>query len=486
MTGSMSGSSTRVYRGAHHSQLPGVPPTLLPGGSVLVVDDEPGIRAALDANFTRKGWRVAGAGSVGEARQRLENDIFDLVVSDIRMPDGDGTEILRCARRLSPEAPTILLTAFGSVPDAVAAMRMGAGDYLIKPIAWEQLESTAARLLGGHLQKQKAEPGAAGILGRSTRLLQALSRARAAATTDASILIEAENGTGKELLARFIHAAGSRAEKPFVAIHCGATPEHQIESELFGHVRVMHPGATTCAAQAEGGMKAGKFELAAGGTLLLDAIEHLPLHLQPMLLRALQERTVERARDPRFASLDVRVIATTNISLAEAAGQGRFRSDLLYRLNVIPLTLPPLRERAEDIPLLAQMFAEQIAIKMLRPVPVLAQDFLYKLQQQLWPGNLPELGTFMQRVLSLHPQSILDGFCFDLEAGAPRRSYPNPSLPSAIAAGAPIRELERRHLENTLAMTLGNRTQAAEMLGISLRTMRNRIREYGLPPRRYA
>jgi DNA-binding NtrC family response regulator len=478
-------SVAHMHQAAQHSRVPGLPQTLLPGGSVLVVDDEPGIRAALDANFARKGWRVASAGSVSEARHHLENDIFDLVVSDIRMPDGDGTEVLRCARRLSPEAPTILLTAFGSVPDAVASMRMGAGDYLIKPITWEQMESVAAKLLGTRPQKQKAEPETAGIVGRSPRLLQALIRGRAAATTDADILIEAESGTGKELLARFIHAAGGRAGKPFVTIHCGAIAGHLLESELFGRANGAQPGTIPGGQQARG----GKFELAAGGTLLLEAIDQLPLHLQPRLLRSLQERAAGQSSETHSTSLDIRVIATTDISLAEAAGQGRFRSDLFYRLNVIPLTLPPLRERVEDIPLLAQAFAEQIAIKMLRPVPMLTPDFLHKLQQQLWPGNIRELGNFMRRVLSLHPEGIIDGVAFDLEAEQPSSARPAPSAPrsiSAIAAGAPIRELERHHLETTLAMTLGNRTQAAEMLGISLRTMRNRIREYGLPPRRYA
>jgi DNA-binding NtrC family response regulator len=446
----------------------GLPAGLLPGGSVLVVDDEPGICAALAANFARKGWHVSTAGSVGEAAQQLERQTFELVVSDIRMPDGEGTEVLRWARRLSPDATTIFLTAFGSVPDAVAAMRMGAGDYLIKPIAWEQMESTAARLLAGRRPRQKTEQSASGILGRSPRLLQALSRARAAAAADADILIEAESGTGKDMLARFIHVAGGRSDKPFVTVRCGGLAEPLPAAELFGHMR-----------------GAAGFELAAGGTLLLDEIDRLPMHQQSTLLQILQEREYTRPGEAQPVPLDVRVIATTSLSLAEAAAQGRFRSELLDRLNVIPLTLPPLRERVEDIPLLAQAFAEQFAIQMLRPVPALTADFLQKLRQQPWPGNVRELGYFMRRVLSLHPEGAIDSVCFDMEAERRRTPTPGNSFP-AVGAGAPIREMERLHLENTLAMTRGNRTQAAEMLGISLRTMRNRIREYGLPPRRYA
>ena len=448
--------------------------------SVLVVDDEPGIRAGLAANFSRRGWRVESAGGVREARQRLEQGSFDLVVSDIRMPDGDGMEVLRAVRRLAPEAAVILLTAFGNVPDAVAAMRSGASDYLSKPVAWEELEETAKRLLGrSHREHAQAASENGGIIGRAPRLLHAVSRARAAATTDADVLVEAESGTGKELLAKLIHESSDRAGKPFVAINCAAVPEHLLESELFGHAR----GAFTGATQA----KMGKFELAGGGTLLLDEIGEMPLNLQPKLLRALQEREVERLGETRTIPVDIRVIATTNVSLADAVERGQFRSDLFYRLNVIPLSLPPLRERAGDIPLLAQYFAEQFAARARRPVPVLLPEFLRRLEEHTWPGNVRELGNFMQRVLSLHAGVAIDAVCFDLETqGAQRKAPAASGHATPITAGAPIRQLERLHLENTLAMTRGNRTHAAEMLGISLRTMRNRIREYGLPPRRYA
>jgi DNA-binding NtrC family response regulator len=471
--------------------------------SVLVVDDEPGIRAALEANFARRGWDVETASGVQDATDALERRAFHLVVSDVRMPDGDGLAVMRSARKLAPGAAVILLTAFGTVPDAVSAMRSGAFDYMTKPISFEQLEERAERVMrqamhgdsssGGQNGAADASPGGSGpasnIVGHAPALLRAVARAHAAASTDADVLIEAESGTGKELLARLIHDSSDRSRKPFVAINCAAVPEHLLESELFGHTRGAFTGALAA--------KAGKFELAHGGTLLLDEIGEMPLHLQPKLLRALQEREFERLGETRSTKVDIRVIATTNVMLGAMVEQGKFRSDLYYRLNVIPLALPALRDRAEDIPVLARYFAEKYAVKSARATPELSAEFLDRLTGHSWPGNVRELGNFMRRVLSLHPGLVLDGSCFDQEF------QPAPGVEAAAArlgsatisygegaflapAGLPIRQVERVHLEHTLAMTHGNRTQAAEMLGISVRTMRNRIREYGLPPRRYA
>jgi DNA-binding NtrC family response regulator len=470
-------------------------PNSIQASSVLVVDDEPGIRAALEANFARRGWDVETANGVKDATDALERRAFHLVVSDVRMPDGDGLEVMRSARRLAPSTAVILLTAFGTVPDAVSAMRSGAFDYMTKPISFEQLEERAERVMRQTLQAAHAgsvptlqAAGNSNIVGNAPALLRAVERARAAATTDADVLVEAESGTGKELLARFIHDASDRSRKPFVAINCAAVPEHLLESELFGHARGAFTGALTA--------KAGKFELAHGGTLLLDEIGEMPLHLQPKLLRALQEREFERLGETRPIKVDIRVIATTNVMLGAMVEQGKFRSDLYYRLNVIPLALPALRERAEDIPVLARYFAHKYAAKARRPAPELSDDFLARLAGHSWPGNVRELGNFMRRVLSLHPGMVLDESCFDQEfqlRGAPAAEQPgypaaalHPTQTAPAQAGVPIRQVERVHLEHTLAMTHGNRTQAAEMLGISVRTMRNRIREYGLPPRRYA
>ena len=452
--------------------------------SVLVVDDEPGMRTALEANFLLHGWRVETASGVHDAANAIGNRIFDLVVSDIRMRDGDGFEVLCSVLKKSPATAVILLTAFGSVPQAVESIRSGAFDYLTKPISFEQLQATAARVMR-HVNEKAGKPAnntvtatgtAAGIIGRSPLLLQALQRARAAAATGADVLIEAESGTGKELLARLIHESSDRCRKPFIAINCAALPEHLLESELFGHAKGAFTGANAA--------KAGKFELADGGTLLLDEIGEMPLNLQPKLLRVLQEREFERLGETRSIHVNIRVIATTNASLGAMVEQGQFRSDLYYRLNVIPLSIPGLRDRIEDIPALARHFADKFAIETGTETPLLDPEFVQKLQEHNWPGNIRELANFMRRVLSLNRGARIDAACFHKEfrpLGKTRIAAAGMPVP-----GIPISVLQKMHLENTLALVHGNRTHAAEMLGISLRTMRNRIKEYGLPPRRYA
>jgi DNA-binding NtrC family response regulator len=528
-------SAERINYSELHSGLHSAPRG---NSSVLVVDDEPGMRTALQANFLRHGWRVETASGVRDAKRVLDRGNFDLVVSDVRMQDGDGMEVMCSVRASSPQTAVILLTAFGSVPEAVESMRSGAFDYLTKPVSFEQLQAAAARVME-RVRVQETQNGEtksadrlptrivtsattaagdivqrdAGIVGRSPLLLQSLQRARAAASTNADVLVEAESGAGKELLAKFIHEASDRSRKPFVAVNCAAVPEHLLESELFGHAKGAFTGATTA--------KAGRFELADGGTLLLDEIGEMPLNLQPKLLRVLQEREFERLGETRSIHVDIRVIATTNASLASMVEQARFRSDLYYRLNVIPLSIPALRDRADDIPLLARHFAERFAAAANSPLPLLDPSFLERLQGHNWPGNVRELGNFMRRVLSLHQGAVIDADCFDEEfhplgkiqfalnhilAATPAsmaaahdihaapsdsgraivRGHRAPSAFPAHTAGTPIRDLERMHLESTLALAHGNRTHAAEMLGISLRTVRNKIKEYGLPPRSYA
>jgi len=453
--------------------------------SVLVVDDEPGMRTALQANFLRNGWSVHTAAGVLEGKRALEHGTFDLVLSDIRMRDGDGFELLHYARESAPEVAVILLTAYGSVPEAVTSMRGGAFDYLMKPVSFDQLQAAAQkvmqrRVVRGATAKQhqvsQSEPLSGGIVGRSPQLLQALQRARTAATTDADILVEAESGTGKELVARLIHASSDRRERPFVAVNCAAIPEDLIESELFGHAKGAFTGAGTA--------KAGKFELADGGTLLLDEIGEMPLSLQPKLLRALQEREFERVGGVQPIHVDIRVIATTNASLGALVEQGLFRSDLYYRLNVIPLSLPPLRQRTGDVRLLAEHFVKTHAREAGSAAPVLAASFLEQLERHDWPGNVRELSNFMRRVLSLNPDAVMDAACFHREFQPLLKVQPKPAF--TPAAGMRIAAMEKLHLESTLELTHGNRTHAAQLLGISLRTVRNKIKEYGLPPRRYA
>jgi len=446
--------------------------------SVLVVDDEPAMRMALKANFQRDGWSVETAGGATEALRKFGAGSFSLVVSDVRMPDGDGLQVLRGVRASSPSTAVIILTAFGTVPEAVRAIHDGACDYLIKPASFEQVLQVAGKIMQPDNQQRRMPQAPDEIVGGAPSLLRALDRAQHAARAEADVLIEAESGTGKELLARYIHAASPRKDKQLVAVNCAAVPEHLLESELFGHVRGAFTGATLA--------KPGKFELASGGTLLLDEIGEMPLNLQPKLLRALQEREVERLGDTKTLKVDIRVIATTNVSLQSMVGEGRFRADLYYRLNVIPLTIPALRDRKEDLRMLAQHFAIKFAAQAGASAPPLHPDFLFGLQKHSWPGNVREFANFMRRVLALS-----DGREIGPEYLEPEFLAPSPRKTTSVSmstpvAGTQMRQLERKLLETTLEATGGNRTRAAEMLGVSLRTIRNKIREYGLPPRRFA
>ncbi|HVO79394.1 MAG TPA: sigma-54 dependent transcriptional regulator [Terriglobales bacterium] len=431
---------------------------------VLVVDDEATMRAALAASFARNGWKVETAGGTSEAVAKFRRGLHPLVVTDIRMPDGDGFAVMREVRAMSPQTAVILLTAFGSVPDAVAAMKGGACDYLVKPVAFEELERAAQRILE---RAQALGPERTQLVGHSPALLRALERARQVAGTDADILIQAESGTGKELLARMVHRLSPRRDRSFVAVNCAAFPETLLESELFGHTKGAFTGALAA--------KAGKFELAHGGTLLLDEVGEMPLALQPKLLRVLQEREFDRLGDTRAVKVDIRVIATTNRPLEAMIREGCFRADLYYRLNVIPLSLPPLRERLDDIPELAEHFARLYAPS--GASPKLLPEFLARLEQHPWPGNVRELANLMRRAVALSPGEI------GLEVLEPSEIEATESGGERLRPGLSLESMERRLLEVTLDATAGNRSRAAEMLGVSLRTVRNKIRDYGLPAR---
>jgi DNA-binding NtrC family response regulator len=470
---------------------------------ILVADDDRGMRAALEARFLRRGWPVETAASVGEAMERFRRGLHPLIVSDMRMPGApgevglmgeaglptndrlpgevgssreDGLRLMREARSLAPRTAVILLTGFPSVPDAVTAIKDGAMDYLVKPVDFEQLEEMAARLLG---RKEKDDENSLGVnyeglCGRAPLWLGALERARRAAASDADVLIEAESGTGKELVARLIHRLGPRRERPFVAVNCAAFPETLLESELFGHAK----GAFTGAQNA----KPGKFELAHGGTLLLDEIGEMPLGLQPKLLRALQEREFDRLGDTRSVRVDLRVIATTNCALASMVREGRFRADLYYRLNVIPLSLPPLRERPGDVRELAEHF-----VRLYAPAGRhyrLTEEFLAGLEAHAWPGNVRELANCIRRAVALCVGSEIGSSALagcEWNAASAIASAPNVFPGNNLRPGISLGEMERQLFAVTLAATGGNRSRAAEMLGVSLRTVRNKVRSYGLP-----
>jgi DNA-binding NtrC family response regulator len=435
---------------------------------VLIVDDEAAMRAALEANFLRRGWRVLTACGVDDALAKFKSARCTLVVTDMRMPDGDGIQVMQGVRNCVPDTPVILLTAYGSVPDAVQAIREGACDYLQKPVSFDELDATAQRCLA----RQESERNSIDFegVGDSSEFRSVIARAQRVAQTDADILIEAESGTGKELLARLIHRASPRKAGPFIAVNCSAFPDNLLESELFGHVRGAFTGAMTS--------KAGKFELASGGTILLDEIGELPLSLQPKLLRVLQEREIDRLGDTRTMSIDVRVIATTNRSLHAQVEAGQFRADLYYRLHVVPLTIPPLRERRDDILALADYFLRKHEPKSEPGMFRLSPEFSAQLKLHDWPGNVRELENAIRRALALANGMTL---------GPQSLGWPSSAIPDDRSAtpkpGRTLQEMERQLLESTRLATHGNRTRAAEIMGVSLRTVRNKIREYGLPAR---
>jgi DNA-binding NtrC family response regulator len=433
---------------------------------LLIADDDAGMRAALEARFQRRGWQVDLAVNGSDAFSKFRERRHALVITDVRMPGRDGFELMREIQASSPRTAVILLTAYGCVPDAVEAIRNGACDYLVKPVCFEKLELAVEQVLR---RAQEENKDTEALVGHSAPWEQALERARQAAATDADVLIEAESGTGKELVARLIHRLSSRKQGPFVALNCTAFPESLLESELFGHARGAFTGAV--------GARPGKFETANGGTLLLDEVGEMPLPLQPKLLRALQEREFDRLGSNQTVRVDIRVIATTNRPLEAAVNEGRFRADLYYRLNVIPLALPPLRERAGDIPELAEHFAR------LYGTPGngvrLSEELVTRLVEHAWPGNVRELANFVRRAVALSRGGEIGIEAFDHGKIPPRSVRLGPEWKPGLSLG----EMERQLLSMTLEATGGNRSRTAELLGVSLRTVRNKIREYGLPPR---
>jgi len=442
---------------------------------LLIVDDDVAIRTALEVGFRRAGWITETASCVQEALFKFRNHVFPLVITDVKMPDGTGLELLDGIRNMAPLTAVILLTAHGDVGDAVRAMRGGALDYLIKPVSMDQILHAAEAIIAPARAEKRSED----IVGQSPAIRNVVERAIHIAKASADVLVQAESGTGKEMLARLIHQNSNRSKGPFIAVNCIGFPETLLESELFGHVRGAFTGAMNS--------RQGRFELANGGTLLLDEIGELPLNLQPKLLRVLQERQVDRLGDTRSVSIDVRVIATTNRNLMDLVREGKFRADLYYRLNVVPLRLPPVRERREDIASLAEHFVRKHASAGQRPK--LSPELVQRLAQYDWPGNVRELENFMRRLLAMSTSPVLGVELLE------ETELDQAELVAAAAVAAPmmsreagrsLRDVERQLFEETLRASGGNRTKTAQMLGISVRTVRNKINEYGLRGERLA
>ena len=441
--------------------------------SILVVDDEPAFRLFVSTVLRDAGYEVRAAQNGAEALTLLGARHFHLVLTDLKMPDVSGIEILEAVRRDSPETPVILITAFGTIESAVEATRKGAADYLLKPLKDpEELR----RVVGRALHERRLEDAVAaqdgreaagddaGIVGQSPALRRVLDLARSVAPSATTVLITGESGTGKELIARAIHRWSPRAEGPFVAVNCAALPDALLESEIFGHERGAFTGAVA--------QRRGRFELAHGGTLFLDEIGDLSPATQAKLLRVLQEGTFERLGGTRTLKVDVRIVAATNKDLEQAVKAGRFREDLYYRLNVITLTVPPLRERPEDIPLLAQHFLRRHAQRDARNIEGLTREALDLLAAYDWPGNVRELENVIERGVVLARDPWIGPR--DLPE-AISRVAPEPRA-ITVPIGMPLDEVEQRLIEETVRHTGGDKTLAAKLLGITSRTIYRKLK----------
>ena len=449
---------------------------------VLIVDDEPDIREVLELTLGRMNLETRAASNLEEARHLLAEYKFDLCLTDMRLPDGNGIELIRHIQEKLPYLPVAMITAFGNMETAIAALKAGAFDFVSKPLDLNDLRNIVRSALRVSQSPglAAAAPGQAVVSAGTRRLLgdsQTMQKVRAMierlARGQAPVYIGGESGVGKEVAARLIHELGPRGDKPFVPVNCGAIPEQLMESEFFGHKK----GSFTGAIQD----KEGLFKAADGGTLFLDEVGDLPLTMQVKLLRAIQERSVRAVGSQSELKVDVRVLCATHKDLHELVRQGRFRQDLYYRLNVIQLHIPSLRERAEDIPLLAEMLCNRLADTLgINPPPRLSQDAHESLQRYTFPGNVRELENVLERALTL---------CNGNEISPEDLHLPELSQDDAETAGLLAGEeslddylerIERVAIENALAKTSQNKTAAAKLLGISFRALRYKLEKLGM------
>lgn len=453
---------------------------------ILIVDDEPSLRDMLALALEERGHGVHEAEGVRAARALMAERVFDLVLSDLRMPDGSGLEVLEYARGRDASTQVILMTGYASADTAVEAMKLGALDYVTKPfksmnalLAQVDKAIEVRRLARDnmHLRQQlSARTGLGGLVGRSDAMKRLYELVTRIAPTRTTVLVTGESGTGKELLARAIHDASDRAAGPFVPVNCGAIPEALIESEFFGHVK----GAFTGAQQARDGL----FRAAHGGTIFLDEVGELPLSMQVRLLRVLQEKRVKRVGAEREDELDCRIVAATNRDLKAEVAAGTFREDLYYRLNVIELQLPALRERREDIPLLAQHFLNRYCEELGKPLQGIEREAMQALLRHPFHGNVRELENLIERAVTLEVENRITLHSFPREMQSDEAANP-PDAPLALPPegldldGA-LASVERNLLRQALERTKGNRTEAARLLGISFRSMRYRLAKHGM------
>jgi two-component system response regulator FlrC len=435
---------------------------------LLIVEDDRDLRDALCITLELAGYAVIPAADGSEALLAMERRRVGLVISDIQMQPLDGLGLLREIKQVHSHVPVVLMTAFGDIQSAVAAMRAGASDYLAKPFEPASLLAQVERY-----RLRPVGEDDEGIVAADPKTDALLALARRVAASATTVLLSGESGSGKEVLARYLHRHSPRADRPFVAINCAAIPDNLLEATLFGHER----GAFTGASQ----LQAGKFEQAQGGTLLLDEISEIPLPLQAKLLRVLQEREVERVGAKKAIALDIRVIAATNRDLGACVAAGSFRADLYYRLNVFPLHVPPLRERSGDIVPLARRFVARQAQVLGRRLR-LAAAAEQRLLAHAWPGNVRELENVLQRAAILAEDDLIEAVQFDFGVAPAARVPPPQPRADAAAPGAAMdmKSLERAHIVETLLAVNGSRKLTVQRLGISERTLRYKLQQYRL------
>lgn len=451
---------------------------------VLVVDNDIVHARTMGASLEKLGVDVTVVGSGGEGAKRITQDTFDIVVTDLMMNDIGGLEILARTKQASPDTEVIVVTGHGTVPSAVQAMQQGAFTYLQKPLDLGHLRAAVEKASEGiRLRKQNIELnrrldekfGFEGVIGASPEMLSLVERMKRIAPTDATVLIQGETGTGKELVAQSIHQNSPRKSKPFVALNCAALSENILESELFGHVK----GAFTDASSD----RVGKFEYANGGTLFLDEVGDMPIATQIKLLRVLESAEITRVGSNTPVKVNVRILSATNRNLEEAIHTGAFRSDLYHRLKVITVTIPPLRQRAADIPLLIEYFVKQLAKRHGKSIKGISLQARMKLGAYPWPGNVRQLRNVVESMVVVDCDETLDVDDLPLELEPdvpPAEAPPRPDAVIATLVGKPLEEIEKLFIAETLKLTGGNREQAAALLEIGERTLYRKIKEFDL------
>jgi len=456
---------------------------------ILIVEDKDSLRTMLRHALERQGHAVIEARDQPEAVKTLQQSQPALVLSDLRLPEGDGFGVLRASKEIDPDVPVIVMTAYGSIEDAVTAMKEGALDFLAKPVDPDHLLLLVSRALEQRrlvtenlLMKEElaVRRGAPQLVGDDSSLRKVFAALQRAASTDTTVLIEGESGTGKELFARSLHALSSRADAPFVAINCAAIPETLLETDLFGHEKGAFTGAVS--------RKPGKFEMAHRGTLFLDEIGDLPLPLQAKILRALEERRFERVGGTALVTVDVRLVAATNRGLRAAIAARRFREDLFFRLSVFPITVPPLRDRGNDIPLLARYFVDRFCRDLKKKPLTLGPAALEALQAYRWPGNVRELQNCIERAViladgdSILPRHLNLSFINASPVEEPPNPWAQVDLTGTLAdvTKRAVGEVERLKIREVMREADGNRGRAAEVLQISYKNLLVKLKEHAI------